>query len=253
MRISSALDIHLCPQLETLPPSLAVNILKVVNCPALQALPEAPHVLSLDISGCTGLTNWPQQGPPIMRRLNMRGCTGLRSLPPWLFQVDELNVRDCAYLRELPQHLHVRRWMDIGGSGLRRAPLSSRGIRLHWRGVPISGQAAFYPDTLKAKAILKERNAEVRRVLLERLGYERFVAEAEATALDRDTDAGGARRLLCVPMEGDEPLVCLAVLDPSTGRQYLIRVPPNMHTCRQAAAWIAGFDNPDDYSPIAET
>jgi hypothetical protein len=85
------------------------------------------------------------------------------------------------------------------------------------------------------------------------MGYQRFVAEAQAQTIDEDTDAGGARRLLRVPLEHDEPLVCLAVLDPSTGRQYLIRVPPGMKTCHQAAAWIAGFDNPDDYQPIAET
>jgi hypothetical protein len=30
-------------------------------------------------------------------------------------------------------------------------------------------------------------------------------------------------------------------------------VPPAMRTCHQAAAWIAGFDNPNDYRPILET
>jgi hypothetical protein len=32
-----------------------------------------------------------------------------------------------------------------------------------------------------------------------------------------------------------------------------VRVPPTMRNCRQAVAWTAGFDNPDDYEPIAET
>ena len=40
---------------------------------------------------------------------------------------------------------------------------------------------------------------------------------------------------------------------PATGRRYVLRVPPQTRTCRQAAAWIAGFDNPDDYQPLAET
>jgi hypothetical protein len=93
----------------------------------------------------------------------------------------------------------------------------------------------------------------VRRVLLERMGYERFLREAEADVLDEDADAGGPRRLLRVALGDDEPLVCLAVRDPSTGRQYLLRVPPNMRSCHQAAAWIAGFDDPDDYHPVVET
>lgn len=64
---------------------------------------------------------------------------------------------------------------------------------------------------------------------------------------------GGERRLLRVPMENDEDLVCVSVQCPSTGRRYLIRVPPNTRTCHQAAAWIAGFDDPRKYNPIIET
>jgi hypothetical protein len=40
---------------------------------------------------------------------------------------------------------------------------------------------------------------------------------------------------------------------PSTGRRYALRVPPTMRSCRQAAAWTAGFDNPDLYRPLIET
>ena len=39
----------------------------------------------------------------------------------------------------------------------------------------------------------------------------------------------------------------------STGRQYALRVPPAMRTCRQAAAWTAGFTDPADYNPLVET
>jgi hypothetical protein len=44
----------------------------------------------------------------------------------------------------------------------------------------------------------------------------------------------------------------LKVVCPSTGHLHVLRVPPHMRSCRQAAAWIAGFDNPDDYQPIIE-
>jgi len=54
-------------------------------------------------------------------------------------------------------------------------------------------------------------------------------------------------------MNNDEPLFLLAVQCPSTSRQYTLRVPPTMRTCHQAAAWIAGFDNADDYYPLAES
>ena len=89
--------------------------------------------------------------------------------------------------------------------------------------------------------------------MLERIGPERFMAEAQPQELDADVDAGGGRRLLRVNIAGDEPLVALQVSDPSTGRNYLLRVPPTIDTCRRAAAWIAGFDDPGDYRPVMET
>jgi hypothetical protein len=36
-------------------------------------------------------------------------------------------------------------------------------------------------------------------------------------------------------------------------RRYRLRVPPNIHTAREAIAWTFGFDNPAEYDPGAET
>jgi hypothetical protein len=71
--------------------------------------------------------------------------------------------------------------------------------------------------------------------------------------LSRADKTEEARKLLRVPMKGDEDLVCVLVICPSTSRQYILRVPPTMRTCRQAIAWTAGFDNADDYHPLVET
>jgi hypothetical protein len=122
-----------------------------------------------------------------------------------------------------------------------------------WNGVEVTYQIAFQPETLTAQQALAEPNAEVRRVMVERIGLERFFREAAPEILDSDNDAGGARRLLRINVVGDEAYVALEVHDTSTRRMYLLRVPPNMDSCRQAAAWVAGFDNPDDYAPLVET
>src|SRR5436190_208650 len=99
---------------------------------------------------------------------------------------------------------------------------------------------------LHRNRILAETNAERRRVLLERMGYEFFLKHAKAQILDQDNDPGGKRQLMRVEMKNDEALVCVSVLCPSTARQYVIRVPPTMKTCREALAWVAGFDDPND-------
>lgn len=90
-------------------------------------------------------------------------------------------------------------------------------------------------------------------MLLERFGYDRFILQANVEVVDTDRDPGGERRLLRVSLEGDEDLVCVSVFCPSTGDRYIIRVPPNMQTCHQAVAWIAGFDDPNEYQPLVET
>jgi hypothetical protein len=246
------LIIQRCVNLEYLPP-LAVETLDLTGCVALRELPEGLRARSLTIARCRALDRWPESGVAGLRRLDMGGCWRLTSLPPGVRQYQTLDIRDCVALGPLPEHLRVTDWLDIGGLDLRALPLSARGFRLRWRGVPVNGRALFHPETLAATDALTEENAEIRRVMLERMGFERFIRGANAMIIHEDADPGGARQLLEVSLAGDENIRCLAVRDPSTGRQYMIRVPPWMRDCHQAAAWIAGFDNPDNYHPIAET
>jgi hypothetical protein len=156
-------------------------------------------------------------------------------------------------LDHLPEGIEVGSDIEIANTGLTGLPESLGGVRLLWRGVPISARIAFQPESITVAEVLTEANSELRRVLLERFGLERFLSEANAEVLDEDRDAGGERRLLRVPMEGGEDLVCVIVICPSTSRRYILRVPPTMRTCRQAVAWTVGFDNPDDYDPLVET
>jgi hypothetical protein len=232
---------------------LKVGSLVLRDCTALTALPEGLDVYFLDITGCSQLARWPRHGALRIGRLLARGCTRLATLPAWLTSLSQLDVGGCASLTDLPPTLRVTSWIDLAHTGINWLPAAARGAQLRWRGVPIDERIAFRPETISGAEVLDEQNAERRRVLLERMGYEAFLKQVRAHELDRDHDAGGERRLLQVPLPGDEPLVCLAVICPSTGRQYLLRVPPIMRTCRQAAAWIAGFDNPDAYRPIAES
>jgi hypothetical protein len=106
--------------------------------------------------------------------------------------------------------------------------------------------------SLNGQEILRTDNVEIRRIAIERLGYETFLEQVGGVIRDRDTDAGGDRQLICIAFEDDEPLMLLKVICPSTGHLHVLRVPPYMDTCHQSAAWIAGFDNPDDYHPAIE-
>jgi hypothetical protein len=242
-----------CRSLTRLPENLRVSALDLRGCTGLAALPDGLEVDFLDLDGCTSLAGWPARGAVRLGRLSMRGCSQLEALPPWLGPISQLDLSGCARISALPDSLEVSGWIDVAGTGITRLPAGCAGAQLRWRGVPVDERIAFSPETITSAEILAERNAERRRVMLERRGYERFFHDAQATVRDRDTDPGGPRELLVVPLAGDEDLVCVSVNCPSTGRRYVIRVPPGTPTCRHAAAWIAGFDDPDDYRPLIET
>ena len=253
LRVEYRLDLQGCAALESLPAGLAVGSLILRDCTALTSLPERLQVYFLNISGCTALAEWPASATVRIGHLNAGGCTALTSLPGALSSLARLDLQGCANLSELPHGLKVGAWIDIAGTAITSLPPSLHGVRLRWRGVPIDERIAFHPETITAREILATSNVELRRVLLERMGYDAFLSEAAAQVLDQDVDPGGERRLLKVPLPRDEDLVCLAVYCPSTGRQYILRVPPTTRTCRHAAAWIAGFDDPDEYRPLVET
>lgn len=256
LAVRSRLDLVRCEELEELPPGLTVGTLDLRGCTALRRLPEGLDVWFLDLSGCWALESWPESARIRGGRLQLRGCTAMRTLPPYLRRLSALNLRDCPNITSLPADLVVTGWLDVAHSGLTDEAALPPGLadtQLRWAGLNVDRRIAFHPDRMEVGEVLGERNAERRRVLLDRYGYGRFLNDAGATLLNADRDPGGARQLLRVDLPGDEPLVALSCFCPSTGRQYMIRVPPRTETCHQAAAWIAGFENADDYQPVQET
>ncbi len=190
------------------------------------------------------------EGMRVLGHLNLQGESSLYHLPDNL-TCESLDISNCVNLTNLPQGLHVTHWIELAGSGIANLP-GGHGFVLRWRGVEVSDRIAFAPQSLTGQEVLKTENVEIRRVLIERLGYEIFLAQVCGVIRDRDTDRGGERQLICIAFDDDEPLMLLKVICPSTGHIHVLRVPPYMGTCHQSAAWIAGFDNPDDYSPAIE-
>jgi hypothetical protein len=268
LRVGRDLKLHRLRDLDGLPEGLAVpGRLEVIRCPSLWAIPPGLRVgTDLIIRRCEGLRELPQ-GLHVPGTLDLRGCVGLKSLPAGLSVGSKLGAEsfrpalrlaDCEALRTLPEDLEVDGPIEVAGSGLRDLPdRLDRSVRLLWRGVVVPPEVVFRPGTLTPERILGERNAELRRVMLERAGLEDVLRRADARIMDSDQDPGGARRLvrLALPARFGRArnrfyLHCRC---PSTGRDYLLRVPPETQTCREAAAWLAGFDDPEAYRPVQET
>jgi hypothetical protein len=253
LQVEFKLDLTDCYQLTELPANLKVSTLILTNCTRLTSLPEGLQTNFLQLDGCSSLRHWPASAQVVHGWVRARGCSELERLPSNLGPLASLDLRNCRRITDIPPETQIRSWIDIGGTQITSLPETLNGILLRWRGVPVTAQIAFFPETLKGSQILAERNAELRRVMIERVGFEKFLGEVKAEVLDTDRDRGGERKLLRVSLENDEPIVIVSIHCPSTGRQYLVRVPPGMMTCHQAVAWTAGFENPDDYAPVEET
>jgi hypothetical protein len=249
LNVARQIDAANCIRLRYVAP-LSVSALLLSGCTTLQRLPDGLKVQHLDLSRCARFVELPASAAPYLRNLDVSGCTNLRELPAGLKRLATLNVRGCTNLKSLPSDIQIKDWLEVAESGLDR-PL--RFVQHRWRGTPVPDHVAFYPETIRAAEILWERNLELRRVLIERVGIDWFLEKANADVIDSDHDAGGPRRLLRISFGDGPDMVCVEVDCPSTGRKYILQVPPQMPTCAHAAAWLAGFNNPAHFRPVLET
>jgi len=116
-----------------------------------------------------------------------------------------------------------------------------------WHGVRVPENIIIRPvSAITTSGVVAERNAEVARVLLERMGVERFASEADGgRIIHHDIDGqGNARRLVSIPMPNmpDREARVVVVECPSTHHQYVLGVPPRIATCQAAVAWTFGVD-----------
>ena len=122
-----------------------------------------------------------------------------------------------------------------------------------WHGQEVPERLIVRPDTITVAQILAEANSEIRRVMLERMGYARFILEAGA----RPVHADETGTLYGIDLSGEWPLnlvhVTNATPEPDGSvRRYFLRVPPRMRRARQAVAWTFGLSE-RAYQPVTET
>ncbi|MFD3787642.1 DUF6745 domain-containing protein [Streptomyces cyaneofuscatus] len=122
-----------------------------------------------------------------------------------------------------------------------------------WRGMPVP--AAFLAElaSLTPQRIREEENAELRRVMLEYYGYDRYLTESGAEPVHRD-ETGILWR---IALDGDEDVVMVEVVNSTpepdgTHRTYWLRVPPATRTAKDGVAWTFGLDGAA-YAPVRQT
>lgn len=124
-------------------------------------------------------------------------------------------------------------------------------------GVVVPKYVVSAPDRIDIGAIDAERNAEVRRILVERFGAERLVREGGAELVHEDATGRLWRRPLPEATWPEQPVVMVEVVnstpEPDGSRKtYFLRVPPDTRTARAAVAWTFGMSEAE-YQPVRET
>ncbi|MEG4571680.1 hypothetical protein QUA56_02965 [Microcoleus sp. N3A4] len=116
----------------------------------------------------------------------------------------------------------------------------------------------LYPHQWQSQWALKEHNAEVRRALIQGIGYDRICQELEATELDTWQEY----TLLKIDFKDDLdtdgkplPVILLKMTCPSTGFIHALRVPPDVRsssraslTAQEAIRWVNWDIDPEDFS-----
>ncbi|MZF54448.1 hypothetical protein GTX53_11440 [Streptomyces sp. SID5594] len=122
-----------------------------------------------------------------------------------------------------------------------------------WRGMPVPADFLAELASLTPQRIREEENAELRRVMLEFYGYDRYLTESGAEPVHRD-ETGILWR---IALDGDEDVVMVEVVNSTpepdgTHRTYWLRVPPATRTAKDGVAWTFGLDGAA-YAPVRQT
>ena len=185
----------------------------------------------------------------------------------YVFMRDELNIADCRKLDGLIELAKCCGWCapysgcvifqdrhnilnldDFGRIHCENGPAIAypSGWSIYAiHGVRTTEQAIMRPETLTIADIKSESNAERRRVLVERMGYERYLAEGQVKVIDRDfvdIQVGAGRPMPRCLIEDQFKDRYLFGTDGSTERAYFMPVPNRSTTCRMAHEAICGLD-----------
>jgi hypothetical protein len=115
-----------------------------------------------------------------------------------------------------------------------------------WHGIRVPERVILRPHEITCQDIMAETNAEVRRVMIERYGFDRFIVDSKAKVLNRV----GEYELVSVPDPAEGSIKALKMVCPSTSAVYVHPVAPECETVEAALAWKRGesldqkyFDN----------
>ena len=101
------------------------------------------------------------------------------------------------------------------------------------------------PQEWQSEWLLTTKNSELRRVLIEEIGYEKICQDLQTIEIDNWQEY----TLLRIDDDADiEPIFILKMICPSTGNIHTLRVPPDVNSAKEAVEWINWGIDSEEFS-----
>ncbi|MEG4093248.1 leucine-rich repeat domain-containing protein [Microcoleus sp. Pol12B4] len=159
----------------------------------------------------------------------------------WIFPFEKI----CAVC-DRPRHLRFDSQNRLHAEGEPAIEFADGWNFYYYHGVGLPEEyGKVHPNQWQSQWLLTEENAEVRRVLIEGIGYDRICQELSAKQIDSWQEYA----LLQIDEADDvEPICLLKMTCPSTGFIHALRVPPNLNSAREAIRWVNWDIDPEEFS-----
>lgn len=106
-------------------------------------------------------------------------------------------------------------------------------------GVHLDEQIIMHPETQTIDQIRKEQNEEVKRIRIERYGWEKFLNGINAVLVDeRQNDIEGTKEFLF--RSTTDNITALMCICPSTAKEFILEVDNSCNDCVSAQSWLSG-------------
>jgi internalin A len=158
----------------------------------------------------------------------------------WIFTFEKI----CAVC-DRPRHLRFDSQNRLHAEGEPAIEFADGWKIYFYHGVRLPEKyGLLHPNQWQSQWLLTEENAEVRRVLIEGIGYDRLIQELQAKQIDSWQEYA----LLQIDNADVEPICLLKMTCPSTGFIHALRVPPNLASAREAIGWVNWDIDPEEFS-----
>jgi hypothetical protein len=158
-----------------------------------------------------------------------------------------------CFVCEQPTQLRLDEQMQFHADGIPAIDYAD-GYKLYvHHGIPIPKEyGEVLSELWQPQWLLKERNSEVRRILIQSIGYERVCQELEAETIDTWREyqllrLKGLTDGVWIP----EPIHLLKMVCPSTHFIHILRTPPDITEARAAIRWVNHGIDPENF--VVET